>query len=344
MKFRDSSLAFMMGFLLLAPLCVAQQNPIDKSRSDKSNESIIKLAATLVQIPVVVSKSGGRYVTDLSKHDFSIFEDGVRQEIEFFGSIDEPFHVALMIDSSGSTVEQLQNIKDSAMAFIRKLKVNDKVMVISFHDSVQIHCELTDDHSLLERAIRSIRPGEYTQIYEAVYTAVWERLNQVIGRKAVIIFTDGIDTASSEITLADTLDAVVESEDVLIYPIRFNTRPDVERRIRNKMSNPLTIEARILDGERKKLDHLYQEADSYLFDLAMLSGGIVERADNINDLDNAFSKIAEELRHQYLLGYYPSSNQNHSNDVVRKIKVTVSRDGLKVRVRPSYLSTKGSGN
>src|SRR5215470_3698698 len=191
----------------------------------------VKLKTTLVQVPVVVSDRGGRYVTDLQRGDFQLFEDGASQPIEFFKSIDEPFTVALLLDSSGSTSDQLNQIKSAALAFIDNLRERDRVMVVNFDDSVHVQCGLTGDRAMLRQAVNSITAGEYTQVYEAVYTAVWEKLRHVDGRKAVIVFTDGIDTASSEIDQDDTLDAVVDSENILVYPIRYSTRADVERRM-----------------------------------------------------------------------------------------------------------------
>jgi len=111
----------------------------------KRDDPPLKLETTLVQVPVIVSGAGGRYITDLKKGDFTIFEDGLKQEIEFFGSAEEPFNVALLLDSSGSTLTQLEYIKNSAQAFIDNLRDNDRVMVISFDDSVHVHCDLTSD-------------------------------------------------------------------------------------------------------------------------------------------------------------------------------------------------------
>ena len=311
----------------------------EKNRgSSNSDQDPIRLDTTLVQVPVVVSEPGGRYVIDLTREDFTIFEDGVRQQIEFFGGREEPFLVALLIDSSGSTLSQLEKIKDSAITFITKLKPNDQVMIISFNDSVQVHCELTGDRDLALRALRSIRPGEFTQVYEAIYTAVWERLNNRRGRKAIIVFTDGIDTASSEITLEDTLDAIIESEEILVYPIRYDTRPDVEKRLDRKLADHSDNKPSLsLSAEREKLNLLYSDADAYLDKLAAISGGLVMRANQLKDLDAAFQKIADELRHQYVLGYYPPTVSKQKGE--RKIKVTVNRSGLKVRSRPGYLTS-----
>ncbi|HYL97849.1 MAG TPA: hypothetical protein VEZ90_02760, partial [Blastocatellia bacterium] len=127
---------------------------------------------------------------------------------------------------------------------------------------------------------------------EAVYTGVWERLRKVKGRKAAIVFTDGIDTASSEIDQDDTLDAVEDVQDVLVYPIRYSTRLDVERRLENRSSQLHTSGPgahELTPQERTEaLDHTYRLADEYLQDLADTSGGRVERADTLNDLEGAF--------------------------------------------------------
>jgi VWFA-related protein len=316
--------------------------PAQKDRNQTpvhDDEEPIKLGTTLVQVPVTVSEPGGRYVTDLSKGDFSIFEDGVRQRIEFFGSVETPFSVALLLDSSGSTAAQVEQIKAAALVFVDSMRTRDRAMVISFNDSVQIQCELTGDRETLRRAVSSIVPGEFTQVYEAVYTAVWEKLQAVDGRKAVIVFTDGIDTASSEIAEEDTLDAVIESEDVIMYPIRYSTRPDVERKMETRIRSSVAAKGNdaMLDElarSRREIDRTYRKADEYLNQLAEMSGGIVERADSLQDLKGAFGRIAEELRRQYLLGYYPTNREKDARD--RKIAVEVLRPGIKVRARPAY--------
>lgn len=303
------------------------------------DEEPVKLHTTLVQVPVVVSERGGRYVSDLNRDEFAIFEDGVRQNLELFGSVEEPFSVALLLDSSGSTEAALEQIKSAALAFIGNLRPQDRVMVVSFNDSVEVLSELTSNTAKLAAAVRSIKAGQFTQVYEAVYTAVWERMREIPGRKAVIVFTDGIDTASSEISEEDTLDAVIESEDIIVYPIRYATRQDVEQKMEARLrtsisSNGAGAVSEKLEQSRRELDRTYRGADEYLQQLAEMSGGVLERADRLGDLNTALGKIAEELRHQYLLGYYPTNRQK--DDRSRKISVRVTRPGLLVRARPAY--------
>lgn len=323
-----------LSFLLFW-LCLSFVLPVfGQHKEVQQDQEPIKLKSTLVQVPVVVSDKGGRYITDLTAKDFQLYEDGKEQEISFFGSIEEPFSVALVLDSSGSTGEQLEMIKEAAIAFIDSLRPHDKVIVISFNDSVQIQSEMTGDRDALKRAIRAIRPGEFTQVFEAVYTAVWEKLSKLEGRKAVILFTDGIDTASSEIVEEDTLDAVIESEDVIIYPIRYGTRRDVEKKILlSDKYTPAQIQIK-----QEELNKAYKAADEYLSKLAEYSGGNLERADELGDLGKAFRKIANELRQQYVVGYYPDDLTASDND--KKIKIRVKRDGAKVRARPGYSLAK----
>jgi Ca-activated chloride channel homolog len=333
-----SRVVFFLVAMSLLPVSVVCQHQ-NAQTPLKADDETIKLKTTLVQVPVTVSQ-GARYITDLKQSDFELFEDGVRQNIEFFGSVELPFNVALLLDCSGSTAEQLDQIKAAALAFIDQLRSQDRVMVVAFSDSVQVLSEMTSDRQVLRRAVLSVSAGEFTQVYEAVYTAVWERLNDVDGRKAVILFTDGIDTASSEISEEDTLDAVAESEDVIIYPIRYNTRDDAQRKLelreRKRSLDNGEEPARAIENAVRALDRAYSRADDYLHDLANLSGGIVERADQLTDLRSAFGRIAEELRHQYLLGYYPSTDAPRD----RKISVRVGRAGAKVRARPGYRNPK----
>ena len=322
--------------LLLLNFYMSQR--VNGQVAPQKEDDSIKLGTTLVQVPVVVSGISQRYITDLKVTDFSVYEDGVKQDISFFGSIEEPFSAALLLDSSGSTQAQLAVIKQAALSFVESLRPQDRVMIIAFNDSVEVLCDLTGDRERMRKAIDSIRPGEYTQVYEAVYTAVWEKFQTVEGRKALILFSDGIDTASSEISEEDTLDALVESEDIIVYPIRFSTRADVERKLESRKNSVqqgnVGVSATKPVDYLLELDRTYRQADEYLYEMAKLSGGVVERVDTITDLKSAFSRIADELRQQYVLGYYPANRDGE--DRVRKIDIKVHRQGVKVRFRPGY--------
>jgi len=324
---------------ILLPSALAQE----RNQKTRDDEDAIKLETTLVQVPVTVTNTRGAYVTDLSAKDFALYEDGIKQAIEFFKPVEAPFSVALLVDSSNSTADQLEQIRDSVRAFLDNMRAEDRAMIIEFNDSVGTICELTGDKYRLRESLADIKGGEFTQVYEAVYTAVWEKFERVDGRKAVILFSDGIDTASFEIKEEDTLDAVVEMEDVLVYPIRYGTKRDVMKRLARRfkpdfnehIDDPIRC---IPEEERMKLDRAYRQADAYLQRLAESSGGVLEYADSLGDLKGAFQRIANELRQQYLLGYYPSNMRKTRN--ARRIIVEIPRGGFKVRARPAYTITQ----
>jgi Ca-activated chloride channel family protein len=327
------SLSFILILFFFAD-AQARQNP--KSKDD---DPPIKLESTLVQVPVTVKNLRGAYVADLKQKDFALYEDGVRQEIELFKTVDEPFSVALLVDSSGSTADQIEQIRQAVTAFLDNLRDRDRAMILEFNDSVRTLCELTSDREQLRASLAQIRTGEFTQVYEAVYTAVWEKFEKVEGRKAVIVFTDGIDTASSEISDEDTLDAIVEMENVVVYPIRYGTRRDVLRRRARKYKPDIASDdpdpgKYLPEKDRREIDRAYRKADSYLHRLAELSGGVIEYADTTSDLKDAFQRIAKELRQQYLLGFYPTNTSK--SRAARRIKVNVLGEGYKVRARPAY--------
>lgn len=307
---------------LCAPMSVvAQERRVD-------DDDVVELDTTLVEVPVVVSEPGGRYVTDLKEPDFKIFENGVEQEVGFFAAVSEPINVALMLDTSGSTRDKLDRIKEAASVFLDQLRPQDRVSIVVFEEDVRVATPLTSDRARLRQALDSLTPGQYTQVFEAVHTVAEELFAGVEGRKAAILFTDGVDTSSAIATFDDSLDEIARRQ-VIVYPIRYNTRPDVEMRI--------SRERRANDG-RPSLEQAYHVADAYLYEIASRTGGRLHRADSLEDLPSAFAQIADELRHQYLLGYYPSDKD--IDDADRRITVTVTRPGVTVRAREVYRALK----
>ena len=286
-------------------------------------DTVVELDTTLVEVPVVVAEPGGRYVTGLTAADFTIFENGERQSVDFFAETEQPINVALVLDTSGSTRDRLERIKEAALAFVGQLRPRDRVAVVAFEDEVRVLLPLTADRDRLRAALRGLEPGTFTQVYEAVHAVAEDVLSGVEGRKAAIVFTDGVDTASY--TSVEASLAEVSRQQIIVYPIRYNTRPDVEARIEERGGD--------VEAARASLGEAYRVADAYLHDLASRSGGVVRSADRIEDIDAAFAAIAAELRHQYLIGYYPP----RAGDAVdRRITVTVSRPGVVVRSRERY--------
>src|SRR5262249_29607968 len=170
----------------------------------------IKMDTALVTIPASVIDRDGKFVPFLKKRDFRLYEDGVEQDIESLTSVEAPFHVVLVLDTSNSTLFKLNDIQEAASAFIKQLRPDDQVMVVSFDSKVRFHCDFTNDYDVLRHAIDETRTGGSTKLYEAVDKVV-DRLEQIEGRKAIVLFTDGVAPRSPPAHLPNTFEKVEKS-------------------------------------------------------------------------------------------------------------------------------------
>lgn len=199
---------------------------------DEEPVDTLKTTTDLVTVPVIATDLNGIYVPDLKKEDFQIQEDGTKQEIAIFATITAPFHVVLMLDTSASTREKLVDIRRAATAFVEQLQSHDRVKVISFNDQVMDHNEFTNDRALLRSAINKTQAGEGTKLYDAFSIAL-DSIRSIQGRKAIVIFTDGVDRISDRATFDSTLRGLDE-EGVIVYPIRYDTRAETEELLRRQ--------------------------------------------------------------------------------------------------------------
>jgi hypothetical protein len=202
-----------------------KNEPVELGEGD-----ILRVNTTLVTVPVSVLDRNGKYVPNLRKENFRVFEEGQEQEVAYFASVEKPFTVALVIDTSGSTLSRLEEIHNAAITFVNQLRPDDTVMVVSFNDRVRLLCEPTNDRYTIQSAIRRAEPGDGTKLYDAVDFVINERFNRIKGRKAIVLFTDGVDTTSRRATYESTArDA--EELDALIYPILYDTFNDTVGRL-----------------------------------------------------------------------------------------------------------------
>src|SRR5262249_58987161 len=181
----------------------------------------IKMDTSLVNIPVSVIDRDGKFIPFLKKRDFRIYEDGVEQDIESLNPVETPFHVVLMLDTSQSTMYKMEDIQAADYAFVKELRRDDQVMVVSFDSKVRVHCEFTSNQEEMRQAIYETRTGGSTKLYEAVDKVV-DRLETIEGRKAIVLFTDGVDTSSRRANFLNTL-VKVEESGALAYPIKYDT-------------------------------------------------------------------------------------------------------------------------
>lgn len=332
-------------------------------------DEVVRVNTSLVTIPVSVLDRQARHVPTLAQREFRIWENGVEQEIAYFAAVEKPFTVALVIDTSGSTRFRLDEIQDAAIAFVNQLRADDRVLVVSFDDNIRVLSEATSDRARLRDAIRQTRPGQGTKLYDAVDFIINQRFDRIEGRKAIVLFTDGVDTTSRRAShQSNARDA--EELDALIYPIQYDTYDDARARARTNSGGGIYGGTRrrpgslggilgdILSGGTISIGRgggsgggnnctgctreEYERGNAYLNDLARLTGARLYRADATRDLAQAFSLVAEELRRQYSLGYYPK--QPGQAGERRRIKVRVLRPDLAVRARDSYIFNPSGAN
>lgn len=305
---------------------------------------VIKVETNLVTIPVSVSDRNGFFISNLAMTNFKIFEDGIEQKIEYFGTTDKPFTVVLLIDVSPSTSYQIEEIQAAASAFVRQLLPHDQVMVIEFDSRVNVLTEPTGDREKIHKAISRTGFGDGTSLYDAVDYTLRRKLQKIEGRKAIVLFTDGVDTTSGRSNYTNTIRDAVESEAV-IFPIYYNTFLDTVGIGRGGvMSAPPTLglPGQVGVGTTAQISAAYTKGRAYLAELAGVTGGKLYRADSTpGGLTTAFESIAEELRRQYVLGYYPADTGTAGER--KQIRVRVDKPKLVIRTKDSY-TVGGVGN
>jgi len=223
----------------------AQATPIEANQQDVET---VKVETNLVTVPVIVSDRGDRYLPDLKQEEFTVFQDGVKQDISFFETVTAPFNVVLMLDTSASTQEKLGQIQQAAIQFTEQLQKDDRVKVISFDDQVHNLSDFTSDRAVLRGAIRDTRPGQRTKLYDAMRIAL-NALQRIKGRKAIVIFTDGVDSYSDRETYDKNM-RMIEEAGIIVYPIRYDTREDVERLVRQQQQSGQGIDLGTILGGR----------------------------------------------------------------------------------------------
>ncbi len=319
------------GFILILLICGAALAQTTKSKtppptSATDPEETLKIDSTLVTIPVSVIDRDGKYLLNLTQKDFKLSEEDAPQEITNFSSITVPVNVALMIDTSRSTKFKIEDIQRAAISFIEQLRPTDRVLVVSFDDKIRVQSEFTSDRATLKQAIAKTKTGAGTKLYEAINLVMNQKLAAIQGRKAIVLFTDGVDTESKYGAGKQSM-FDVEKNEVIVYPIQYDTMADVAALLNDDKQPQQVITSQPTTEE-------FLLATRYLRGLALRSGGRVQQAETLTNVNEAFALIAEELRHQYSLGYYPS--QEGKPGEFRRVRVEVLPAHRSVRARDGY--------
>ena len=268
----------------------------------------------IVSLNVTVVDGASHYVTELEQSDFSVFEDGVKQEIIFFTRRPQPVALSLLLDSSASMEDKLQTLQSAATNFVKRMKTSDLAQVIDFDSRVAIRQGFTADQAALEAAIQQTVSGGSTSLHNAIYVSLKElgkiraQNEEDVRRQALIVFSDGEDT-SSLVSFEEVLDLAKRSE-TSIY----------------------TIALRGNDSSTRG----FREAEFVMRQLAQETGGRSFFPARIEDLNGVYGQIADELASQYTVGY---TSKNPRNDgAFRRIVVQVARPSVVARTKKGYFA------
>jgi Ca-activated chloride channel family protein len=284
------------GMAVLALTIVTAQEPTFRSGS------------RVVPSFVTVVDANNRLVTDLTKEDFEVLDNGRPQEITIFDNEVRPFSVVVMLDTSVSMTDRLDDLNHGAEQFLMRLLPQDKAMVGAFNDKIEFASGFSSDRNSLISALKHLDFGNQTRLYDGLHAAI-DEVENVEGRKVVLLFTDGADFGS-KLGSGKALERARNAE-VMIYGIG--------------------LETEFFNGQSV----VRSKPDSILNRFATETGGGYFDLKKGADLNSSFTRIAQELRSQYLLGFAPAALDGK----VHRLEVRVKRAGLKARSRRSYTAS-----
>jgi Ca-activated chloride channel family protein len=294
------------------------------TEGEPDHDKSIKLEARLVNLNVSAVDNAGRAVPGLRKDDFSVFENGNRQEIAFFEANRAPLSVMVLLDLSGSTEQKIKVMRKTASKFIDSFSPSDRIAIATFTRRFQIVSNFTSDHKLLKHRIDDIKNrGGGTAYYDAVWTSLDLLDHAGDSRKALVVITDGVDNYlqnpnrwPTEHKFEDLLDRASE-DDVTVYPIYLDTEAEEQGR-----------------HFKMNIHRQYETARSQVQSIADQTGGAVIQAADGSQLEAAYKTVAAELHTLYSLAYAPSDLKRDGK--WRKIEVRVDRPNVNVKARRGF--------
>jgi Ca-activated chloride channel family protein len=286
---------------------VAEPQPPRQAPSFRAGVELVSLNVTVTE--------GGHYLTDLEQDNFSVFEDGVKQDVTFFNRTHLPIALAMLLDTSASMDTKLATAQEAAIGFARRLRDQDLAEVVDFDSRVVVLQAFTNSARDLEQAIRRTSAGGSTSLYNAVYIALKDLKKVVaknveeIRRQAIVVLSDGEDT-SSLLPFEEVLDLAKRSE-VAIYTIGLRENDSTS------------------SGSK-----LFREAEFVLRQLSQETGGRAFFPNQVTDLTSVYGQISDELSSQYTVGY--TSKNGRRDGAWRRVVVRVNRPSTVARTKQGY--------
>ncbi len=314
--------------------------------SPKQNEQeidpddVISVNTTEILLPVTVRNSAGLLVSNLTRKDFRIFEDGVEQTLSDLSLRQVPVDVALIVDASSSVAENLDDFRKAAEGFASHLAVEDRISLIQFDDRVVLLQDWTGSLVQLRRALKRIVPGMFTRFHDAMLLASRDQLPRGNARHAIIVLTDGIDSGRGT-TFNAALRAALQSQ-TTVYVV---SNTEIERsRKEQEISTLLSGSDSSVRFNQIRIEDLRMglvalgESERNLEQLTTATGGRLYRPRSFNDLEKTYAEVADELRHQYTLYYSPLNTER--NGQFRRLRVETTDATHRVSARVGYYAPR----
>jgi len=323
---------FLTLALLISAMAATAQEP----------DEVIRTETSLVQLNVGVVDKQGRPITSLTRNDFVIYEDGVKQSIQHFEPVDSPFSLVLMLDMSGSTINFRQQLKLASQRFLDALGPDDRVAVIQFNAKVKWLSGFTHDRMKTAYAIELAEGAGETHFYEALKYALKELEKEGQRRKAIVVLTDGLDTSLRN-TDRTTLSKAQTDEEALAT-IDPHSSPDLKSVLASADRQGVTIFPLALpSGDPKRLPlqtpnivGIYAAARARLQSLADRTGGRLNEIDKLQYMAQLYREVAANLRTLYTVAYQPQGERVRGK--WHEIKVEIGNSDLTARTKPGYFA------
>lgn len=301
----------------------------------------IRVDSSIVRLNVGVVDKRGRPITDLAQGSFEIYEDGVKQQISRFEPSAAPFSVVIMLDMSGSTLGFRQVLKQSAFRFIDALSPNDRVAVIEFYDKINLRNDFTTDRGTIAHSIEVSNGRGKTQLYKALDFALEKLSGEKSRRKAIIVLTDGIDTA-----IKDQDRAILEkvADDNVLTTLKPETNDILNRVLNRSDAQGVTIYPLALPtGDPDKLADptgrqiaMFRAARARLQIVADRTGGQLNTINRLEEMGRLYAQVAADLRTLYTIEYQPEKTKRDGK--WRAIRIEVRNPDLISRTRQGYFA------
>jgi VWFA-related protein len=308
--------------VLLAAYLLAASGPQTPQPENQQVPYVFEARVDMVSVPVAVTDEEGKFVTGLEAGAFSVFEDGVRQEIRLFAAgLKESWVglppdlkdelsgrqlIGLLLDASGSMEDDMDLVRQAALKFLTNVPKTENLFVMDFDENIRLSQYSSDDQRLISDRVYDVEAEGWTALYDAVATFL-DRIYALDGRKTLVVFSDGVDSRST-LGMGDVLD-MVRLSDATIHSIHIGA------------------------ASSRNSTRTFEEG-RFLRQLSSETGGSYAFGESLEGLDELYDKILEELFSQYTIGYV--STNTKSDGKYRKIKVEVNLEDVKVRARRGY--------